>query len=359
MPQEDSNPATTAPAAHEPAADIVVDPAFNSDARYDDDNSSSYSSGAESSTASLSSSILNFREMHGRTYQNFKPDDEYWQPNDERHNDSLDINHHMFLLLNDNKLFHAPLENPQSVLDVGTGTGIWAIDFADQFPSARVVGIDLSPIQPEWAPPNCKFELDDAELDWTFKENEFDFIHIRYMIGSIKNWQRLYQQAFRALKPGGWIEHSEFRAETGCDDGSVPEDSIYDWWTKKLLIPSGEKLGKTFTPTKDNLHVKNLREAGFTGALHTKDYKVPLGPWPVDAKLKEIGLFNQATMEQGLEGFGLLLGTQIMGFSFEEMQVAFAKMRQAFRNPRWHAYYPANSAWAQKPFTSKEAKEAK
>jgi hypothetical protein len=49
------------------------------------------------------------------------------QPNDERHNDSLDLNHHMFLLLSDNKLFHAPLENPQSVLDVGTGTGIWAM----------------------------------------------------------------------------------------------------------------------------------------------------------------------------------------------------------------------------------------
>lgn len=49
------------------------------------------------------------------------------QPNDERHNDSLDLNHHVFLLLNDNKLYHAPLDNPQSVLDLGTGTGIWAM----------------------------------------------------------------------------------------------------------------------------------------------------------------------------------------------------------------------------------------
>jgi len=33
----------------------------------------------------------------------------------------------MMLLLNDNKLFHAPIKNPQAVLDVGTGTGIWAM----------------------------------------------------------------------------------------------------------------------------------------------------------------------------------------------------------------------------------------
>jgi hypothetical protein len=30
------------------------------------------------------------------------------------------------------------------------GTGIWAIDFADEFPDATVIGCDLSPIQPQW-----------------------------------------------------------------------------------------------------------------------------------------------------------------------------------------------------------------
>lgn len=34
------------------------------------------------------------------------------------------------------------------MLDLGTGTGIWAIDFADEYPSANVIGTDLSPIQP-------------------------------------------------------------------------------------------------------------------------------------------------------------------------------------------------------------------
>lgn len=69
------------------------------------------------------------------------------------------------------KLFLSPLGNTpqiQNVLDLGTGTGIWAIDFADQHPSANVLGVDLSPIQPSWIPPKLKFEIDDYEQTWTW-----------------------------------------------------------------------------------------------------------------------------------------------------------------------------------------------
>jgi len=55
----------------------------------------------------------------------------------------------MCTLILDNKLYLAPIEkNIQKALDIGTGTGIWAIDFADEHPSATVIGTDISPIQP-------------------------------------------------------------------------------------------------------------------------------------------------------------------------------------------------------------------
>ena len=41
-----------------------------------------------------------------------------------------------------------------------------------------------------------KFEVDDAELDWTNSE-DFDFIHLRWMAARIKDWPRLIGQAFR------------------------------------------------------------------------------------------------------------------------------------------------------------------
>jgi methylase of polypeptide subunit release factors len=34
------------------------------------------------------------------------------------------------------------------VLDLGTGSGIWAIEYADAHPEADVIGVDLSPVQP-------------------------------------------------------------------------------------------------------------------------------------------------------------------------------------------------------------------
>ena len=49
------------------------------------------------------------------------------------------------------------------VLDVGTGTDIWAFDFADEHPEAQAIGVDLSPIQPKFVP------LDDLEEDAIFK----------------------------------------------------------------------------------------------------------------------------------------------------------------------------------------------
>jgi methylase of polypeptide subunit release factors len=60
-----------------------------------------------------------------------------------------DLQHHLWKATLHGKLFLAPIkDNPQNVLDLGTGTGIWAIEFADKYPSASVLGTDLSPIQP-------------------------------------------------------------------------------------------------------------------------------------------------------------------------------------------------------------------
>lgn len=103
-----------------------------------------------SDTTSLRSSIYNYRVENGRTYHAYK-EGEYWGPNDEEAQDNMDIGNHLYTLLLRGKLFKATIDkNPRRVLDVGTGTGIWAIDFADQYPSAEVIGVDLSPIQPSF-----------------------------------------------------------------------------------------------------------------------------------------------------------------------------------------------------------------
>lgn len=40
---------------------------------------------------------------------------------------NVHVSHQMMYIVHDDKLFLAPVKNPQKVLDVGTGTGIWAM----------------------------------------------------------------------------------------------------------------------------------------------------------------------------------------------------------------------------------------
>lgn len=51
-------------------------------------------------------------------------------------------------------------------------------------------------MQPTWIPPNVKFLVDDAEDDWLSGDN-FDFVHLRYMISFLKNIDKFIGQAYK------------------------------------------------------------------------------------------------------------------------------------------------------------------
>jgi|ERR1700730_16087816 hypothetical protein len=65
------------------------------------------------------------------------------------------------------------------------------------FPAAVVIGTDLSSIQPGWVPPNCRFEIDGAEDDWTWDEESFDYIHNRNFVCAIRGWPKLVQRTYQ------------------------------------------------------------------------------------------------------------------------------------------------------------------
>ena len=80
-------------------------------------------------TASLTSSIERYPIENGRRYHAFK-DGNYVMPNDESELDRLDLMHQMLRVTMRNQLFLAPLDKEiANILDVGTGTGIWAIEY--------------------------------------------------------------------------------------------------------------------------------------------------------------------------------------------------------------------------------------
>jgi trans-aconitate methyltransferase len=160
------------------------------------------------------------------------------------------------------------------VLDFGTGTGIWAMDFADEFPMALVTGTDLSPIQPEWVPPNVKFYVDDVESDWieaNTGDNRYDFIHGRSMGGSIKDWAKLYRQAFQSLKPGGWLEVQEYETWLQSDDDPDLGRAPYIKQFQEELNKASRVFGKELNVASQQK--RHFIDTGFVD-VHDDIYKV-------------------------------------------------------------------------------------
>jgi len=66
----------------------------------------------------------------------------------KREADRLDLQHHLFRLTFGNRLYFSPVKELKHALDIGAGTGLWAVELADAHPECEVIGIDLSPGQP-------------------------------------------------------------------------------------------------------------------------------------------------------------------------------------------------------------------
>ena len=156
----------------------------------------------------------------GRRYHAYHAG-KYLLPNDEKEQERMDLLHAVWdRVLKSDPLHKMPI-SPARVLDIGTGTGIWAIDMADKFPGAYVLGLDLSPIQPSWVPPNCCFEIFDIETGWPF-QGQFDLIHARSLAGSIADWSRFYMECFKHLTPGGFIEIQEHEICISAQEKEMP-----------------------------------------------------------------------------------------------------------------------------------------
>ncbi|KAH7156006.1 S-adenosyl-L-methionine-dependent methyltransferase [Dactylonectria macrodidyma] len=332
-----------------PAQAIADNPLEVDDDPQDNDSAFGSSIGSASYQTSLASSILNYNFENGRRYHAFR-EGSYLLPNDEEEQDRMDLVHHLYCMALGGKLFFAPIsDNPQRVLDLGTGTGIWAMDFADEHPSAQVIGTDLSPIQPKWTPPNCVFEVDDFETDWLY-ERPFDFIHARELEGCIGNEEKLFQRAFQHLAPGGYVEFQATNASFLSDDGTAEKAESAQLWVKQL-VEGTAKFGKPMDGVPKWKEM--LEKTGFVD-VEQLIYKVPVGGWAKDPKLKEIGRFQGIQQAKAVESYTPALFARILGWTEEEIQVYIAKVKNDLTNPAIHLYIPVYFVWGRKPADKEE-----
>lgn len=192
------------------------------------------------------------RSLMGRHFLRGVP---YVLPKDMGEVNRLDFQHYMMRsALRGN--YAAPITAPESILDVGCGTGRWAIEMAQLFPVARVVGVDvvapsMETTTPEPLPSNYSFQAGNILEGLAFPDASFAFVHQRYMIGAIpaENWPGAVSELKRLTCPGGWIELVE--AGTSRGGGSALE--TVDKWVAAVLarrnlnIHMGARLGDLLT----------------------------------------------------------------------------------------------------------------
>ncbi len=85
---------------------------------------------------------------------------------------------------------------------------------------------------------------------------------MRWLVGSIADWTALAKEAFKALKPGGYLETHE--PSSGFESKGAPFDeknALSQWG--KIFVKGGVKFGRPFTVFEDDLQRKAMEEAGF------------------------------------------------------------------------------------------------
>ncbi|THC90681.1 hypothetical protein EYZ11_009856 [Aspergillus tanneri] len=149
---------------------------------------------------------------------------------------------------------------------------------------------------------------------------------------------------YRHLKPGGYIEQVEQGVVPKSDDGST-DGTIFEKWGQ-ISVEAGEAFGKTLLI--GDLARTKMIEAGFVDVVEER-FKCPIGAWPKDPHLKELGRYNYLQWEEGIEGWTMMLLTKILGWQRIEVEVYLAQMRQGLRNRNIHAYQEITIVYGRKP----------
>jgi demethylmenaquinone methyltransferase/2-methoxy-6-polyprenyl-1,4-benzoquinol methylase len=149
-------------------------------------------------------------------------------------------------------------KNPTSILDIATGTGDLAIQFAESTNASKIVGLDLSEGMLSIAkkkvsgtPISEKIEFIKGDSEaLPFGDNIFDVISVSFGIRNFETLDKGLSEIYRVLKTNGLFVILETSVPT-----KTPYKQGYHFYSKKIL----PIIGKVFS--KDKVAYQYLSES--------------------------------------------------------------------------------------------------
>ena len=176
--------------------------------------------------------------IEGRTHRCDVP---YLLPKDNQEIHRLDFQHYgLKVLLGGN--YKAPIDpsHTRFILDVGSGTGRWIFEMAQEFPSANVCGVDTdAPASHIQFSPQCNFSECDVLQGFPYADNTFHYVHQRLLVGGIPTykWSVVMHELARVTKPGGWVELLE--TENVYHHAGPATKQLQAWWNEGMEFCPG------------------------------------------------------------------------------------------------------------------------
>lgn len=175
------------------------------------------------------------------------------------------------------------------LLDLGCGSGLWAIEVAQQYPEMQVVGVDINASLIKYvrsyahvrkADKNLKFAVMDVLKPLDFPDESFDLVNERTLFSSLRpgNWPPLLEECKRVLRPGGILRLTELERSMTT---SAAQERYWDIYSDAL-----QRTGRSFSQDGKRIGIiphlsRLLHEAGFQ-AIKARAHTTVVAPWSDD-----------------------------------------------------------------------------